>query len=212
MTKTRYVCGDPVGPHNRTGMCRRCYHKKYREDNSEKKKAHQRKWYEENTDKAKAYSKEWREDNSDRANVYQRKYRDEHRDKKIAVAKEWNETNPDKYKAYQRKWYEENTDKAKELNKKWRDENPERVREMRHERRIYLSAYGDCKKLNNVFPGCHAHHIDPDTIMHIPESLHLSIWHTIKIGQGMEEINIHAFNWLNRVHAESLQTTLDAFG
>lgn len=224
--KTCYACGDPVGQRNSSGMCRRCYKSKHRKSHREEAKASVKRWQAENPEKTKSYKKKWQAENPDKAKASVKKYCKAHREEANAAARKWNEANPvrkkvstkkwreanlEETKAYWRKWYAENTDNAKAAVKKWRDANPERVRELHHDRRIYLSEYADCKKLNNIFPGCHAHHIDTDTIMHIPASLHNAVRHSLKTGQGMGKMNQLSHDWLNGVRMDSPQATLEAF-
>ncbi|MCK4529416.1 hypothetical protein KAW18_18785 [candidate division WOR-3 bacterium] len=171
--------------------------KSYREDHRDEANAAAKKWYEENTEQAKAQHKKWAKANLEKLTAEGKKYREGHREEINAAT---------------RKWAKANVEKVKAKNKSYREDNPDKIRELQRERRTYLSAYGDCERLNQWFVGSEGHHVDPDTIIHIPAQMHRSVWHSLKTGQGMEEINIHAFNWLNRVHAESLQTTLDAFG
>lgn len=50
-------------------------------------------------------------------------------------------------------------------------------------------------ELNEWFEGSEAHHIDKEFVLYIPEEKHRSIWHNVWSGQGMEEINILAFEF-----------------
>lgn len=50
--------------------------------------------------------------------------------------------------------------------------------------------------LNKPFPGCNGHHIDKDHIIHIPKEPHNRVYHNVWTGQGMEEINAIAFEFL----------------
>ena len=43
--------------------------------------------------------------------------------------------------------------------------------------------------LNDKFPGTEAHHLDKELVLYIPKELHQSVWHNMFTGQGMEEIN-----------------------
>ena len=43
--------------------------------------------------------------------------------------------------------------------------------------------------LNSPFPGCDAHHINPNDVIHIPRELHCSIRHNQYTGQGMAAMN-----------------------
>lgn len=312
MAKTCSVCGDMVSPLTWTGMCKKCYDKKYREDHKEdiavKANARAKKWQKDNPERANARSKKYRDANPEKEKARHIKYREENLDKVAAASKKYSEENPEKVKAARDKYREENPDKTRKtksftiieingvqfniqvrvntktgyvgtvvervykeraadraskwyknnpapakatreqwqknnpekravINKRWhknnpdyseqyrgehteeikardaryRREHPDKVRQHYRERRIYLSSWADCTKLNSVFTGCHAHHVEPDVIIHIPPTLHQSVTHNLRTGQGMEEINTLAFEWLNGVRRESPQTSLAAF-
>lgn len=51
--------------------------------------------------------------------------------------------------------------------------------------------------LNQYFEGSHAHHIDKIHVIYIPAELHKSVWHNIWNGEGMEEINAIAFEYMS---------------
>jgi hypothetical protein len=46
--------------------------------------------------------------------------------------------------------------------------------------------------LNSWFPGCHAHHINNDDVIHMPHDLHNSVRHNQYTGMGMAAINVLA--------------------
>jgi hypothetical protein len=56
------------------------------------------------------------------------------------------------------------------------------------------------KPLNDYFDGSHCHHLhigdDHDICVYIPSDIHTSIGHNSVTGDGMNEINIAALNWL----------------
>lgn len=54
-------------------------------------------------------------------------------------------------------------------------------------------------ELNREFEGSEAHHIDKEFVLYIPKELHNSIWHNVWSGQGMEEINLLAFEFVYEV-------------
>jgi len=63
-------------------------------------------------------------------------------------------------------------------------------------KRDYVTPVGRCAHLNEWFKGCRQHHVDPDTIIHIPAQMHIENWHNIKTGKGMDVINAMAFEYL----------------
>lgn len=197
MIKTCSVCGDPISERARSGMCKRCRHKVYYEANTKKAAAANKVYREKNKEAIAARHKAWLDANPEKVAAQQKKYRDE---------------NPEKVKAWAKVYRDENPAKVKARNSTWRDENPDKAREHRHERRKYLSSYAGCKKLNQWFPGCEFHHLAPDTGVHVPATLHRSASHSLKTGEGMEEMNALAMEWLHGARRESPQTTLEAFG
>ena len=50
--------------------------------------------------------------------------------------------------------------------------------------------------LNKWFAGCESHHIDKEQVIHIPEELHKSIWHSLSKNINMDKINKLAFEFL----------------
>ena len=54
----------------------------------------------------------------------------------------------------------------------------------------------DCIKLNDRFKGCEGHHITSGIIVYIPKYIHRSVYHNMKNGKGMKEINKLALNYL----------------
>ena len=63
---------------------------------------------------------------------------------------------------------------------------------------IYRTSTPSCFAINKPFNGCVKHHIDKDTIVHIPKSLHLLVKHNLKTGKGMKEINENVYRWLRQ--------------
>lgn len=212
MTKTCSVCGEPVGHSNQTGLCRKCYFKKYREENHDTIKAIGKRYYKENKEEIIEKVKVYRDMNKEHLATYNKKWHEENTEKVAEYGRTWAKNNPEKAKAHNKQYYHDNKTRCRAINKKWNEDNPERARAMRRDRRIYLSTYADCTRLNAPFPGCAAHHIDPDTIIHIPATLHHSTLHSLKTGKGMEELNLAALDWMEGVRRESPQTTLVAFG
>lgn len=49
--------------------------------------------------------------------------------------------------------------------------------------------------LNEPFEGCEGHHMLEDVIIFIPKELHQSVWHNLKTGKNMDEINGKAQIW-----------------
>lgn len=62
----------------------------------------------------------------------------------------------------------------------------------------YRTSTSSCFAINKSYNGCVRHHIDKNTIIHIPESLHQLVRHNLKTGKGMKEMNENAFRWLRQ--------------
>lgn len=58
--------------------------------------------------------------------------------------------------------------------------------------------------LNAPFVGCEGHHVDNEQVIHIPGALHQSIWHCLRTGQGMAQMNALAYNYLFKQEVEAL--------
>lgn len=150
---------------------------------------------------------EWCKNNPEQTKTTREQWQKNNPEKRAVITKRWHKNNPD----YSEHYRGEHKKEIKARDTRYRREHPDKVREYHRERRIYLSSYAECNKLNPAFPGCAAHHVDPDNIIHIPEPLHQSVPHNNRTGHGMEEINHMAFDWLDDVRRESPQSALGAF-
>ena len=121
--------------------------------------------------------------------------------KKRSVA--WNKNNK-KQKAHTNKeWYNNNKRLSIDRAVKWNKENIERRREIsaKHSR-FFSRKYKARRKnmgfveLNTKFENSHAHHVDNEQVVYIPEKLHRSVSHNLKTGRGMQTINALAFKYL----------------
>lgn len=52
-----------------------------------------------------------------------------------------------------------------------------------------------CTKINEWFPGCEGHHLSRSLVVFIPSELHNHIWHNMKTGLGMAEMNALALQF-----------------
>lgn len=59
-------------------------------------------------------------------------------------------------------------------------------------------------QLNALFEGGVWHHIDEEHVICIPEDLHISVYHNLKTGQGMEEVNTIAFQYITEEMFDNL--------
>lgn len=87
----------------------------------------------------------------------------------------------------------------REYLRKYRKKNPEKVRAFvrveQHRRRRELPTD---TILNKHFEGADLHHITPSIAVYIPTTLHESVWHRLRTGEGMDEINTKAIEWLQK--------------
>ena len=63
--------------------------------------------------------------------------------------------------------------------------------------RLHVLPIKKCIKLNSRFIGSEGHHLNKDTVIFIPKELHKHIWHNFKSGQGMEEMNVLALQFIS---------------
>jgi len=70
----------------------------------------------------------------------------------------------------------------------------------KYKREVYRTSSNSCFCINKPFKGSIGHHVDKNTIVFIPETLHLTVKHNLKTAKGMKEINENAFRWLRQKH------------
>ena len=103
------------------------------------------------------------------------------------------------------KWLEKHPDRKhknsaeymRDYMKAYRKDHPKRIREIssvekaRRHRELPTDTV-----LNEYFEGANLHHMTPSVAVYIPKTLHRSVFHNLKTGQGMDEINAKALDWL----------------
>jgi len=153
-------CGE-LKEHEARGMCRKCYNKIYRYENSEKIKTNKRKYRAEHKEERAEYDKKYRAKNKknlieyqvknkERITEYQNKYRLENKKKiteykrkyfiknkkKITnYYKKYQTENKDEVTEWRRKYYIKNKDEIIKKVKKYQNENPGKTREKYLKRR-----------------------------------------------------------------------------
>jgi hypothetical protein len=80
-------------------------------------------------------------------------------------------------------------------NTKWRKAHPHVYAVLDHKHGSKQRGLGHIA-LNEYFDGCIAHHVDKEIVVHVPKELHDSIWHSVKTGKNMQEMNDKVFAWL----------------
>lgn len=63
--------------------------------------------------------------------------------------------------------------------------------------RDHILPIKECNCLNKRFPESSGHHLNKDTIIFIPIKLHRHLYHNMKSGQGMYEMNMLALQFIN---------------
>lgn len=202
-------------PHGILGKCNciecdREYRRKYYWNNVEVSRAKGRikanKCRLEHPERVRANSEKYRlkhPEAKERHKEYMKKYHQEHREHEREYQRnrerKWRSEHRELYNKRQREWRRKNKEYYNELHKKykkkWMSEHPEKTREMNAKQYSKRRKLGFVP-LNNDFKGSHAHHIDKIHVVYIPMKLHMSVFHNVWTGEGMEEINDKVFEWL----------------
>ncbi len=116
---------------------------------------------------------------------------------------DWNKNNKEQKAETRRKDYEKNKKKMIAQSVKWNKDNKEKRKIISarytktHWRKYKARRRGmGFTELNTKFENSHAHHVDNEQVVYIPEKLHRSVSHNLKTGRGMQTINALAFKYL----------------
>ena len=141
------------------------------------------------TENSKEAKKRWR--GSEEGKAYMKEYQKEygHTEKRKEYVKEWR--NSEAGKEWTKKWKE--SDNGRNYLKIWRqtDKGKDSMKRDNSLRRQLGFI-----PINKPFDGSEAHHIDEEHVINIPVASHRSIWHNVRTGQGMQEINAIAFEYI----------------
>jgi len=118
-------------------------------------------------------------------------YRVEHREKLRVEAAARYISSPEKVKAA----VAASAKAHPETRAEWMALHPEQWAVIRRKHQAKRRTFGFVP-LNQPFDGCEAHHLDKQRVIYIPRELHHSVWHSQFSGQGMEQINALALQWL----------------
>ena len=112
------------------------------------------------------------------------------RDVLIPYYKLWKRTHPMHTERYSMNYKSRYPGRRSELVKRWRKEHPEQwcVSKKRGQNRRERD-YPTSIFLGSAFKGSVFHHITPDIVVAIPDSLHRSVAHNLRTGKGMDMIN-----------------------
>ena len=144
-------------------------------------KEYQKQYYRDNRHRGKLY----REENSEAIAAYNKQYYEDNRGR----VKLYYEANREMISIQKKRYYETNREMIAARTKQYQRDHPK-------EARTYVDPTGSCTKLKDWFEGCHRHHIDRGTIIHIPTEMHVANHHNIRTGIGMGAINALAFEFL----------------
>lgn len=145
----------------------------------EKQKERVRKYCSEHLEKKKECSRKYYNDHSDQVLERVRRYQQEH---------------PEQERERRRKRYREHTKEEREYNIRWWQTPNGKALTIRHNAKRRKLGF---IPLNKPFEGSEGHHIDEEHVIHMPKETHQSIWHNLKTGQGIEEINTMAFHYIS---------------
>lgn len=215
--------------------------KKYRIEHVEEEKKRHREYYIEHVEEERERGRQWRATHREERRTYNKQYRVthpeeikqyqiDHLEERMAYNKQYRTDHPEEFRQYGKEYRAAHTEEVRERNKQYhltnREENNERSRQYRDthleeiqqyrrdhpaEKRDYVVPAGQCRQLNKWFEGCKRHHVDTDTIIHIPTEIHVTHAHSIKTGRGMDSINALAFAFLNGRKEPTIQTTISIF-
>lgn len=101
----------------------------------------------------------------------------------------WKKTHPE---------VKRNPEKRRAARATWNEKNPERVKVKRLKQNAKRRSLGFIP-VNTRFNGCEGHHINQNDVIYIPRALHRSLRHNHWTGQGMQQINAAAYQYLAQV-------------
>ena len=173
------------------------YHKGYNKEHSEERKEYHKNYAEEHSEELKEYSKEYgknyyKEHAEELAGYYQI-----HREERLQYMRVYNKEHVEKHKVYVKKHSKEHDVSQKKYNKTPKGKEVKKRAFNKRKRKLGF------EPLNEPFEGCEAHHVDKKRIIYIPKKLHRSIYHNVWTGEGMEEINKLAFEFLEVENAKN---------
>ena len=128
----------------------------------------------------------WREHKEDKSE-YNKNYRMEHPN----YDREWRQNHLECARERHRKWVLENPN----YNKEWVRKHPEKWRSYisKRNRSLGFDVLWQPEIMNSYMV---YHHINKIFVVGIPKELHKSVWHNLRDGRGMEEINKLAFEYI----------------
>ena len=138
----------------------------------------------------KKYNKEHKKERVD--------YNHKNREKENERSNKWRRDNPEKRRGISRKHYRTHKGQYTEEHRIYCKEHPEFCREIDAKSHAKRKRGLGFEPLNEPFEGAEGHHINLKEVIYIPKELHKSVKHNVFTGEGMEEINALAFEFLKR--------------
>lgn len=145
------------------------------------------------TKERKAYMKTYRITHYEQCRAYDKAYKIAKREQLRAYDKAYRIAHPEQSKAKNKAYYENHLGQAKAYANAFKKTPKGKV--------IVKRSQALRKKLgfipqNEYFEGSHAHHIDKERVIYIPQELHKNIHHSVLKNVNMEKINTIAFEFL----------------
>jgi len=157
-------------------------------------------------ERKKKYNRQYRVTHQNEIKAYNKDYWVKNTDKMKACSKAYRARNPDKIKAYRKVYYAGHKEEEKAHRKAYymgHREEEKAYRVKNKEKYLAFERKTNAKRrklgfipLNEWFEGSEAHHICMTFIIYIPKEMHQSIYHSIWTGEGMQDINNFAWNFL----------------
>ena len=139
----------------------------------------------------KEYMKEYYEKNKEVMNANAKRNYRENKEEKKEYGKQWHKENKEKIKEQHTEYCKENKEKLYKQQKRYRKANPDKILERNAKRRKL-----GFEPINEYFEGGEWHHINENDVICIPKKIHRSVYHVLATGQGMEEINDLAMEFM----------------
>ena len=125
------------------------------------------------------YDREWYAKHSEQFKLKNKRYRTKY---------------PRYSKQHSKQYREDNPERVSLITKRWKMNHPEKIKEYNTKRNRGLGFIS----LNKYFKGSVAHHLDRVYVVYIPKEVHESIPHCLETGEGMEEINKFAIDFIKK--------------
>lgn len=204
------ICGKPIYAKS---VCKNCYNRKWRKENTEKVKVYKQNDWDKNKEHYLIKNKEWTKNNQDKIKKYedkrrakpsrteyQKNYRKNNRKKIQETQKLWRLNNPEKAKELQKKLTERyknaHPKEYREIPRRWDLKNPEKRKEISKKNSAKRNRELGFTPLNSWFIDSEGHHINKEHVIYIPKLLHKMYKHNHNKPETMKEVNWEAFRYL----------------